>query len=1051
MKMKCMKSTEYGISCLSRGTLFLFLLTVFVLQSVTLLAQNDRTIRGTVIDENEEPVIGATVVAIGTNRSTITNLDGAFELNLPSTVKTLEISFLGYNKAKVQLKAQSTYKVQLTESLVQLDEVVAIGYGSAKRGNLTGSVSKVDASKIENRPAPNIASALQGMLSGVEIRSTSGAPGEELEIRVRGAASINADAVPLYVLDGIPVDNLGSINPNDIESIEVLKDASSSAIYGSRGANGVILITTKTASKSDKVRVDFSASYGIQQLERRVDVLSPEEWIDFRTAYNNYRYVEKYAAKGATANDDWETRLAMNGGKISYYYMNDPRWSQPNYGGLALIDWQDEFFRLAPIQNYQLSVSNGNKNSKYRLSLGYIDQQGVAIETSYKRLNLRANVESRLFDRITMGFNIAPTMTWNEGGSIEGKDQQAQKVLSMCPIAEPEAGVYEGAEPYDSYLWASSNVSPIAFIEQNVNHRENINVNSSAYLKIDLLKGLKLEATGSYIFSSQHRRIFTPSSVLKKWEVGEGYHTSANRSDTRSHKYLFQTILNYNRTFRKHTVGLMAGYSMESSSGASSSLSAKQFADNSLEVFTLNDQAITGASATLTTPSRLLSYFGRFQYEYDNRYLLTASIRRDGSSRFGRENRWGTFPAVSAAYRVSNEKFWPKDFVMNQLKVRASWGLNGNNSISNGAALGLMESANYSLGSLVNGFAPSSIDNEKLGWEKTHSWNIGIDLGFFNNRIVLAADYYDKTTKDLLYKVSVPAIMGFTKAWGNIGSIGNRGFELELTTQNLTGKLNWSTSLNVSYNKNEVKSLGEDNTTVFIGYSDSNTQVFMVGQPLRAYYMYDAVGVYQTKEDLKKYPTMTNSQVGDVRYRDANDDGVINDQDRTLVGKPSPDYTFGFTNSFRYKDFDLSILLTAQTGGKLYSVLGRAMDRPGMGASINVLAKWKNMWRSEEEPGDGKTPGIDNKNTSSLYDSRWLYSTDFIKIKNITLGYRIPVKRFKYLSSARLYMSAENVWMWDKFDGGFSPESNNGGKTADYDYGAYPQPRTITLGVNVTF
>lgn len=588
-------------------------------------------------------------------------------------------------------------------------------------------------------------------------------------------------------------------------------------------------------------------------------------------------------------------------------------------------------------------------------------------------------------------------------------------------------------------------------MEQNVNHRENINVNSSAYLKIDLLKGLKLEATGSYIFSSQHRRIFTPSSVLKKWEVGEGYHTSANRSDTRSHKYLFQTILNYNRTFRKHTVGLMAGYSMESSSGASSSLSAKQFADNSLEVFTLNDQAITGASATLTTPSRLLSYFGRFQYEYDNRYLLTASIRRDGSSRFGRENRWGTFPAVSAAYRVSNEKFWPKDFVMNQLKVRASWGLNGNNSISNGAALGLMESANYSLGSLVNGFAPSSIDNEKLGWEKTHSWNIGIDLGFFNNRIVLAADYYDKTTKDLLYKVSVPAIMGFTKAWGNIGSIGNRGFELELTTQNLTGKLNWSTSLNVSYNKNEVKSLGEDNTTVFIGYSDSNTQVFMVGQPLRAYYMYDAVGVYQTKEDLKKYPTMTNSQVGDVRYRDANDDGVINDQDRTLVGKPSPDYTFGFTNSFRYKDFDLSILLTAQTGGKLYSVLGRAMDRPGMGASINVLAKWKNMWRSEEEPGDGKTPGIDNKNTSSLYDSRWLYSTDFIKIKNITLGYRIPVKRFKYLSSARLYMSAENVWMWDKYDGGFSPESNNGGKTADYDYGAYPQPRTITLGVNVTF
>ena len=454
----------------------------------------------------------------------------------------------------------------------------------------------------------------------------------------------------------------------------------------------------------------------------------------------------------------------------------------------------------------------------------------------------------------------------------------------------------------------------------------------------------------------------------------------------------------------------------------------------------------------MSTPNRLLSYFGRAQYEYDNRYLLTASIRRDGSSRFGKNNRWGMFPAVSAAYRISNEKFWPEKFVVNQMKIRGSWGMNGNNSISTNAAIGLMGSSNYSIGgSLTNGFAPSSIDNKELGWEKTHSWNVGLDLGFFDNRITLAADYYDKTTKDLLYQVSVPGTMGFTQAWGNIGSIKNKGFEIELTTQNLTGRFKWTTSLNIAYNKNKVLSLGEDNSTVFIGWDKSNTQVLMVGQPLRAYYMYDAVGVYQYKEDLRKYPTMSNSIQGDVRYRDVNDDGKINDQDRTLVGKPDPDYTFGMTNTFKYKDFDLSVLLTGQTGGMIYSLLGRGMDRPGMGASINVLSRWKNMWVSEEQPGDGKTPGINNSNTGSLYDTRWLYSTDFIKIKNVTLGYRIPIKNKKIINYARVYISGENLLMWDKYEGGYSPEVNNDGKNSDYDYGSYPQARTITLGVNVAF
>ncbi len=1050
MKMKCMKNTEYGISYSRKMAFPLFLIALFLLHSVALFAQNNRKVTGIVVDENGEPVIGATVIAADSKRSTITNIDGAFELTVPSTTKVLEVSFLGYNKVKLQLKEQSAYKVRLTESLVQLDEVVAIGYGTAKKGNLTGAIARVDADDLADRPAANVASSLYGMLAGVEVRSSTGALGEEVELLVRGAASINADATPLYVVDGIPVDELGSLNPSDIQSIEVLKDASSAAIYGSRGANGVILITTKTAPETGRVNVDFSASFSVQQLERKVDILSPEEWIQFRSTYNNSQYMRKYGSRGGTIDDDWDTRLRIIG-KVDYTYMNDPRWTQPNHGGLALIDWQDEYFRLAPMQNYQLALSNGNKTSKYRISLGYVDQQGIAVETNYKRLSLRVNAESKLFDnRITVGANLSQSMTWNDGGTMDGKGNGAQKILTSCPIAEPEAGIWTGAEPYDEYAWASEGASAIAYMKEVTNHKEATRLGSTVYVKADLLKGLRAEVTGSYNYMSSQSRNFIPSSVLKGWEKGEGYNSTAKRIDRRSHKFLFQALLNYQKRIKKHNLGLMAGYSMENSTGTNSQMAAKQFPDNALEVFDQADITLTSAYATISTPVRLLSTFGRLQYEYDNRYLLTASIRRDGSSRFGRNNRFGVFPAISAAYRISNEKFWPKNDVLNSLKMRLSWGINGNNSITSNAAIGVMDNANYSLGGTsINGFAPISIDNENLGWEKTHSWNLGFDMGFFKNRIVVALDLYNKTTEDLLYQVSVPAIMGFSKAWGNIGNLNNKGFEVELTTQNLTGKLRWTTSLNLFYNKNEVVSLGEDNTTVFIGYG--NTQMYKVGEPLRAYYMYDAVGVYQTQEDLIKYPTMENSVVGDVRYRDANGDGIINDDDRTLVGKPTPDLTFGFRNIFRYKNLDLSILITGQTGGKIYGILGRAMDRPGMSTAINMLDCWKNMWVSEEQPGDGKTPGIDNSNTGSLYDSRWLYSSDYIKIKNITIGYAIPVNKKGLIKNARIYLSADNIWMWDKYKGGFSPEANNGGKKGDYDYGSYPQARIIALGANVTF
>lgn len=926
-----MKNNENqkNVCCMLSKWAFLFLLCVMF--TLGTFAQ-DRTVKGTVLDPMGEAIIGANVMVKGTANGTITDIDGNFSLSVSDDAKFLEISFIGNETTSVVIPQSNIIKITLKESSVVLDEVVAIGYGVQKKGSVTGAIAKVNAEKLGDRPISDVSSALQGQMAGVEIRTTSGEPGKDIQIRVRGAASINADSDPLYVVDGIPVDNLNSLNPSDIESIEVLKDASSSAIYGSRGANGVVLVTTKKG-KEGKIKVEFSANVGLQQLERKMDLLSAEEWIEAKTYYNNTSYVQKYAAQGATINDDWDTRKAIIGG-VNYSYMLDPRWTEANYGGLKLIDWQDEFYRTALMQDYQVSVSGGTQKTNYRFSVGYLDQEGIATGTDYSRLNLRTNIESQVSDRIKIGLNIAPSVSWSNGGRVDGKDSQSHIVLSATPVAEPEAGLYTGAEPYERYMWAGGAVSPIAYMEESTNATDIVRINASAYLQADLGQGFKAEITGAWNYFNKENRSFVPSSVTKTWNQGEGLSTTASRSNDRSNDIMLQALLHYNREFGKHTIGAMLGYSMEESKGSSSSLKAKQFPNNSLEVFDMSFATISGAKADLTTPVRLLSYFGRVQYDYADRYYLSA-------------------------------------------------------------------------------------------------------------------DYYVKRTKDLLYKVAVPSLLGYSTAWGNIGSLENKGFEVELSTQNIVGRFNWSTSLNFGLNKNEIISLGADNATVYTGYS--NTQVLQVGKSLKEFYMYKAIGVYQKQSEIDDpdIAKMKGQKVGDVRYEDVDKNGIIDERDRTYVGHPSPDFTFGMTNTFRYKNFDLSVLVTGQMGGKVYGLIGRAIDRPGMGVGSNALGHWRNMWRSEEEPGDGSTPSIFSSTTSSLYDTRWLYDSDFIKIKNITIGYQIPVR--KYISYARVYASIENVYMWDKYDGGYSPESNNGGSGGDYDYGAYPQARTFSLGVNLTF
>lgn len=870
--------------------------------SISGMAQNTKTIHGVITDGNGDPVIGATI-KVG-KQGTVTDMDGKYTLSVPNGTHQVEVSYIGMKTRKVNIKGDQA-SATLQEDSKMMDEVVVIGYGSVKKGDVTNAVAKVKGDQLKDRPVSNVASALQGELAGVEIRTTSGAPGSGVQINVRGATSINesGNSNPLFVVDGVPMDDdfdLVNLNPQDIESIEVLKDASSSAIYGSRGANGVVIITSRKGNDDGKVRVNFSADYSLSAPERYMDIMSPTEWIEWRKKANNVRYVNQYGLKGAKETDTYAERIAIIG-SVSGNYVNDPRWDMPNYGGLSLIDWQKEIFQTALAQNYNLSVSSGNKNSNFRASLGYVNQEGIVIKTGFERINLKMSAQTTIKDKLTLGFDLAPQFTVTKGGNVDGKDNTAQQALTLAPVAESEAGLYTSAQPYTRYLWAGSTVSPIANMEYSGYRDEKIRLNASAFARYQILPELTAEVLGSWLFVNSERHRFTPSSLNRYWaSYPEGYYSVGNWTGSRSHKYLGQATATYNKDFGKHHLNVVGGWSVEmTKDGSSFTIGATQYPNNALNggFSDMTTVTLKNVSAVYNTEDRLVSYFGRAEYGFDSRYLLNASIRRDGSSRFGKNKKWGTFPAVSGAWRASNEKFWKNSWLVNQAKLRISYGVNGSNAIPNNSAYGVLSNSNYSQdGKLTTGFIPGSTANDDLGWQKTDSWNAGIDLGLFNNRISLAVDYYMKNIRDMLYQITLPADMGYTRGYTNVGNIRNTGIELELKTENLTGKLRWTTNFQFSWNKNKVIDLGA-NSTIFTGY-DNSTQVIEVGRPAGEYYLYDAVGVYETAEDLKKYPTQTGSVVGSVRYRDVSGpdgvpDGKITEADRVHMGHPQPSCTYG--------------------------------------------------------------------------------------------------------------------------------------------------------------
>lgn len=1034
-------------------------------QGITKRTVADTTIdvHGTITGPDDKPINGASVVIRGASIGTITNDKGHYELHNVRPGATLSVSYVGFNEALVAVNNRTTIDIKLADKAETsgLNEVVVVGYGTVKKKDLTGPVSHISAKDFADRPIVSIDQAMAAQMPGVQVQSITGTPGAPLQIRIRGAASVSANNDPLYIVDGVPVESLQDIDPATIESIDALKDASTAAIYGARGSNGVVLITTKKGSRG-KARITASANFGRQTPEKLVEMMSTEEWIQFKKDLIDSSWVARGRTLGKpySASDPGSFRaseLSTAAAPVTNTHlgantglMYDPYW---DYGTDSLdhVDWQKEFYRPAYISRYNLAASGGNENTLYMLSGEYLDQTGMVPNNRYKRYSFRSNVEIKLNNSTKVGFEMAPSFSQSNGAAVDGKTGIGVMTAGTAPIQEKGSGTYSGTVGSTPYRWVADQISPIFQMENIYTNTQITKLLSNAYIDTRIAKGLNLRMTGGWNTTSTDYKNYTPTSVSSNRRTAlPGSLSTANRTTNRTQYYLLQAVANYSVTLNEHAINLTAGYSTEQNYVYKTQQRHTGFPNDNLYTFEQLSSTPT-ISNSEESKRRQLSTFGRLNYSYAGKYLASASFRRDGISRFLGDNKWGFFPAASVAWRISQESFMqPISHVINDLKFRYSWGITGNDRISTSdyPAVGQIGATSYNFGgSIATGYSATTLSNPSLKWEKTTSHNIGLDASIINNRITLTLEYYNKTTNDILLAAPIAGATGFTIENKNIGSVRNQGYEISIGSVNISQKnFTWNTNVNFSYNKNRVLKLANDNTPVYVGFE--KTVQIGVNQPLYSYYLYDAIGVYTSADMLTKLPVMSGTKVGDPIYRDVDDSKKIDSRDITNVGHPDPNYIWGMTNRFTYKQFDLSFLLQGQWGNQIFSLFGRNIDRPTTGlGNYNAKKVWVNRFRSEASPGDGKTPRID-ASTASLYDTRWLYSGAFYKIKNLMIGYTLNKPQFiRGLNSLRVYLSAENLWMHDKYDGGFSPEAFQTDNLADWS--SYPTARTFSAGINI--
>lgn len=966
--------------------------------------------------EADRPLAGVSVQVRGSQSGISTDEAGNFRLNA-RVGDTLDFSFVGYDNQFRIVPASGPVNISLQPVATALEDVVVVGYGTQRRRDLTGSVSSVRGKEMESLPVANVGEALQGRAAGVQIVS-SGAPGSNVTIRVRGTGTIN-NSDPLLVVDGVPVDiPLNNINPDDIDRIEVLKDASAAAIYGSRGANGVVLVTTKRGVNG-KNSLQFKSFVGTQRATDMVDMLTARQ---FASLHNE---------------------MMANNGRAQ-----NPAFADPGTLG-AGTNWLDAMFRTAPMQSYTLSYAGGNGKSNYYVSGNVFDQQGIVINTGYRRYTVQFNMESRVFDWLKFGNNLTLTHDIKSSGSYDIRN--AMSALPTQPIFNAD-GTYAG--PVGQPSWVGDVANPVGKATLNKNTTRGYNILGNIYGELSLLRGLKFKSTAGIQASFWDSRNWAPKY---NWAPIPQPNSYLAQSYNKALTWLWDNYFTYEKRWTDHQLTLMAGSSAQASRYDGMNGSIQQFASDATQQ--LNNGTLLPTVGGTANEWALLSFMTRANYSYKNRYLLTATLRRDGSSRFGKDNRYGTFPSASVAWRISEEEFFKPSYLISDLKLRAGYGITGNQNIGNYSFASVLQTVQYNFnGNAATAIVPLMIPNPGIRWEKVEQANLGIDASMFGNRVQVTLDGYIKNTNDMLVPMSVPISTGYSDIVVpsiNLGKVQNRGIELSINTENIRGAFTWNTSFNVSYNQNRILKLN-DTIPLYTGSIGLNQNLSIQhpgGYPINTFYGFVTNGIFQSPKDVEDYAVQVpgadpnnRTSPGDIRFRDLNNDGKIDDDDRTFLGNPNPRFLFAMNNSFAWKGFDLSIFLQGITGNHIFNA--NRIYQEGMAVAVNQTTAVLDRWTGPNTSNSMPRAVFNDPNKNTRVSDRFVEDGSYLRIKNITFGYTLSPRlaaRMK-MQSARLYLSGQNLLTFTRYTG-FDPEVPANG----IDLNVYPVTRTISAGINISF
>lgn len=1016
--------------------------TVFAQTEVPLI--NSR-LEGIVIDSaTKQPITGVTLRIKGVTHSVSTGSDGRFTFITGQKLPyTLIVSFIGY-KTKEVYATGSPVNIQLSDKVSQLNDVVIVGYGTQKKSDVTGAISAIPKDNLK-QVSSSVDNLLRGGAPGVDVTQSSGAPGASASVRIRGGNSITGGNEPLYVIDGFPVYNdnttisssagtgasvnaLSTINPSDIESIEVLKDASATAIYGSRGANGVVIITTKKGKRGTN-DVTYQGYYGEQKISREIPLLDGSQWASLR-------------------NDI----LASSGQPPSFTPAQVAAFGQGT-------NWQDAAFRTAPVQNHELTISGGDEKSRYNISGNYFDQEGILLNTDFKRYSLRYNYDRDISTKFHVGINATTTYSISNGAAsnIAANSLNSPNVITNILTTPPILPVKDANGNYVLNPYSTTPSNPIQDLLSIINQTKVTRTLGNFFGEYTLAPGLKAKVSVGADLLSSKSNFYAPSYT------GDGYSTLgyATVGAATSNSWLDENTLTYATTIHKdHDINVLVGYTTQYFDNESVTAGSKDFVSN---ITTYN--SLQSGSQILTPTSNayswaLDSYLARVNYSYQHKYNLTVSARADGSSRFGSGNKWGYFPSAGFSWNAGEEDFIKSVPVISNLKVRLSAGETGNQQIGEYQSLALYSPFNYTFNNTQTvGLAQTQLANSDLKWEKTAQYDGGFDLGVFDNRINLVFDAYYKKTTNLLLDVPVPLSSGYSQSLQNIGSVENKGIELGINTENInSGGFTWKTSLIYSLNRNKVLSLGNGETSFFPTLPSSTLgllqpEIIKVGLPLGTFWGYKTDGIFQNAAQIAEYATLNskaNTKPGDVRYQDLNNDGVITAADKTNLGSVQPKFTGGLTNTFTYKGVDLVVFLQGSYGGQIYNALRQQLDITNL--SQNAWGEIADRWTTTNP--SNTIPRASNNPVAQM-SSQFIENDSYLRLKNLVLGYTFTNDFIKsiHAKQLRLYVAAQNLVTWTKYTG-YDPEINSfeqNNTAQGIDYGAYPNYRTYLLGLSVTF